>query len=210
MKLIRVQAGVYAVNCYIIYCEEKREGIIVDPGGDVDDILEFVKENDLDIKYLVLTHGHGDHIGGLKGLKEALDAKIAIHEADVEMLKDGNKNLSSQMLMGKVEVEPDIILKEGDIIEFGNEKAKVIHTPGHTLGGICLVIQDNIITGDTLFAGSIGRSDLYGGDFDTLIKSIKDKLMIYPDETKIFPGHGSPSTIGRERRGNPFLSNIQY
>lgn len=207
MKLVRVQAGVYAVNCYIIYCEEKNEGIIVDPGGDADSILEFIKENNLNIKYLVLTHGHGDHIGGLKELKEALDAKIAIHEDDVEMLVDANKNLSTQMAMGKVEVEPDLILKEGSILEFGNEKAEVIHTPGHTLGGICLKIQDNLITGDTLFAGSIGRTDLYGGDFDTIIKSIKEKLMIYPDETKVFPGHGSPSTIGRERTSNPFLNN---
>lgn len=210
LKLIRVQAGVYAVNCYIIYCEDKKEGIIVDPGGDADSILEFVREKDLKIKYIVLTHGHGDHIGGLKELKDALNAKIAIHEDDVEMLRDGDKNLSSKMLMGRVEVEPDLILKEGSILEFGNEKAEVIHTPGHTLGGICLVIQDNIITGDTLFAGSIGRTDLYGGDFDTLMKSIKEKLMKYPDATKIFPGHGSPSTIGREKQSNPFLNNIQY
>ncbi len=205
MKLVRVQAGVYAVNCYIIYCEEKKEGIIVDPGGDVDTILDYIRENGLNIKYLILTHGHGDHIGGLKELKEKLNAKIAIHEEDAEMLKDASKNLSSQMPMQKVELEADILLSEGDIIEFGNEIAKVIHTPGHTRGGICLVINDSIITGDTLFAGSIGRTDLYGGDYDTLIKSIKEKLMIYPDETKIYPGHGSPSTIGKERHRNPFL-----
>lgn len=205
MKLIRIQAGIYAVNCYIIYSEDTNEGIIVDPGGDVDDILDYVRENNLNIKYLVLTHGHADHIGGLKGLKEALGAIIAIHEDDVDMLKDADKNLSSVMAMGKVELEPDILLREGDILEFGNEKAKVIHTPGHTRGSICLEINDVIISGDTLFAGSIGRTDLYGGDYDTLINSIKDKLMTYPDETKVYPGHGSPTTIGRERKYNPFL-----
>lgn len=205
MKLIRIQAGIYAVNCYIIYSEDTNEGIIVDPGGDVDDILDYVRENNLNIKYLVLTHGHADHIGGLKGLKEALGAIIAIHEDDVDMLKDADKNLSSVMAMGKVELEPDLLLREGDILEFGNEKAKVIHTPGHTRGSICLEINDVIISGDTLFAGSIGRTDLYGGDYDTLINSIKDKLMTYPDETKVYPGHGSPTTIGRERKYNPFL-----
>lgn len=205
MKLIRIQAGIYAVNCYIIYSEDINEGIIVDPGGDVDDILDYVRENNLNIKYLVLTHGHADHIGGLKGLKETLGAIIAIHEDDVDMLKDADKNLSSVMAMGKVELEPDLLLREGDILEFGNEKAKVIHTPGHTRGSICLEINDVIISGDTLFAGSIGRTDLYGGDYDTLINSIKDKLMTYPDETKVYPGHGSPTTIGRERKYNPFL-----
>lgn len=205
MKLIRIQAGIYAVNCYIIYSEDTNEGIIVDPGGDVDDILDYVRENNLNIKYLVLTHGHADHIGGLKGLKEALGAIIAIHEDDVDMLKDADKNLSFVMAMGKVELEPDLLLREGDILEFGNEKAKVIHTPGHTRGSICLEINDVIISGDTLFAGSIGRTDLYGGDYDTLINSIKDKLMTYPDETKVYPGHGSPTTIGRERKYNPFL-----
>ncbi|HEY8363432.1 MAG TPA: MBL fold metallo-hydrolase [Tissierellaceae bacterium] len=205
LKLIRIQAGIYAVNCYIIYSEDTNEGIIVDPGGDVDDILDYVRENNLNIKYLVLTHGHADHIGGLKGLKEALGAIIAIHEDDVDMLKDADKNLSSVMAMGKVELEPDLLLREGDILEFGNEKAKVIHTPGHTRGSICLEINDVIISGDTLFAGSIGRTDLYGGDYDTLINSIKDKLMTYPDETKVYPGHGSPTTIGRERKYNPFL-----
>jgi len=109
------------------------------------------------------------------------------------------------MAMGTVEIEPDILLKDGDIIEFGDEKAQVLHTPGHTLGGICIKIGDSIITGDTLFTGSIGRTDLLGGDYDSIINSIKDKLMIYPDDIKVFPGHGAPSTIGRERTSNPFL-----
>ena len=205
MEIIRVPAGVYAANCYIIYSKTTKEGIIVDPGGDADDLVEYIKRNDLSIKHIILTHGHGDHIGGVKELKEALEATIMIHEDDREMLIDGNKNLSTSMAMGTVEIEPDVLLKDGDIIEFGDLKAEVIHTPGHTEGCICIKIGENIITGDTLFAGSIGRTDLFGGNYESIIKSIKEKLMIYPDEIQVFPGHGTPSTIGKERVSNPFL-----
>ncbi len=205
MKIVRIPAGIYAANCYIIYSEATRDGIVVDPGGDVDDILATIKENQLQIKSIVLTHGHADHIGGIVELKKSLSIPVMVHEDDKELLVDGNKNLSSIMAMGAIEIEPDVLLKDGDIIEFRNEKAEIIHTPGHTRGGICIKIGDNIITGDTLFAGSIGRTDLLGGDYDTIIQSIKEKLMIYPDEIKIFPGHGAPSTIGKERVSNPFL-----
>jgi glyoxylase-like metal-dependent hydrolase (beta-lactamase superfamily II) len=121
------------------------------------------------------------------------------------MLVAGSKNLSSIMAMGTITIKPDKLLKDGDKIEFGGLKAKIIHTPGHTPGGICIMIEDNIFTGDTLFAGSIGRTDLLGGDYDKIIKSIKEKLMNYSDNIKIHPGHGTPSTIGRERVSNPFL-----
>ncbi len=205
MKIIRIPAGIYAANCYIIYSESTRDGIVVDPGGDVDEILISIRENKLNIKYIILTHGHADHIGGLVDLKKSLSASVMIHEEDRELLVNGNKNLSSMMAMGTIEIEPDVLLEDGDIIEFGDEKVEIIHTPGHTQGGICIKIGDNIITGDTLFAGSIGRTDLLGGDYETIIKSIKDKLLIYSDDVKIFPGHGVPSTIGRERVSNPFL-----
>lgn len=205
MKIERIPAGIYAANCYIIYSEATRDGIVVDPGGDVDDILATIKENQLQIKSILLTHGHADHIGGIVELKSSLSIPVMVHEDDKELLGDGNKNLSSIMAMGAIEIEPDVLLKDGDIIEFGNERAEIIHTPGHTRGGICIKIGDNIITGDTLFAGSIGRTDLLGGDYDTIIQSIKEKLMIYPDEIKVFPGHGAPSTIGKERVSNPFL-----
>lgn len=205
MKIVRIPAGIYAANCYIIYSEVTRDAIVVDPSGDVDDILSSIRENGLKIKYIVLTHGHADHIGGVKELKKVLSVPVMIHEDDREILVDGNKNLSTIMAMGTVEIEPDILLKDGDIIEFGDEKAQVIHTPGHTRGGICIKIGDSMITGDTLFTGSIGRTDLLGGDYDSIINSIKDKIMIYSDDIKVFPGHGAPSTIGRERTSNPFL-----
>ncbi|MCK9444617.1 MAG: MBL fold metallo-hydrolase [Tissierellaceae bacterium] len=205
MKLLRIPVGIYAANCYIMYSETEKEGIVVDPGGDVDDILNLINKKEINIKYILLTHGHGDHIGGLVELKNILKVPVGIHEDDSFMLKDGDKNLSSQMAIGSVELEPDILLKDKDVLEFGEEKAEIIHTPGHTRGGICIKVKDTIITGDTLFAGSIGRTDLPGGDYDTIIRSIKEKLMIYEDYVKIYPGHGLSSTIGNERKGNPFL-----
>ena len=205
MKIMRIPVGVYAANCYIVYSETTKDGIVVDPGGDVDDLLGFIERKGLKIKDIILTHGHGDHIGGVIGLKDALKANVMIHKDDHELLIDGDKNLSSTMPIGSVAIEADKLLDDGDTILFGDLEARVIHTPGHTKGGICLKINDSIITGDTLFAGSIGRTDLPGGDYETIIKSIKEKLMTYPDDVEVMPGHGGTSTIGRERVTNPFL-----
>lgn len=197
--------GIYAANCYIIYSEKTMDGIVIDPGGDAEEILEKIKEENINIKYIVLTHGHGDHIGGVIDLKNSLKVPLIAHEDEKEMLMDGNKNLSTIMAMGTIEIEPDILVKSGDTIEIGDLKAEVIHTPGHTLGGMCIKIEDDIISGDTLFSGSIGRTDLEGGDYETIIRSIKEGLLVYPDETKVYPGHGTPTTIGKERLTNPFL-----
>ena len=205
MKILRIPAGIYAANCYIIYPEDKKEGIVLDPGGDVEDIITAIDSNGLNIKYIILTHGHADHIGGVKGLKNKLGVPVMIHEKDRELLVDGDKNLSSVMAMATVEIEPDVLLKDGDKIEFGGLTAEVIHTPGHTPGGICLKIGDNLFTGDTLFAGSIGRTDFLGGSYEEIIKSIKEKLIIYPDNTQVYPGHGPSSTIKNEKSSNPFL-----
>lgn len=202
---MRIPAGIYAANCYIVYSENTKDGIVVDPGGDADHILETIEKNKLNINHIILTHGHGDHIGGVTELKNALNVSVMIHEEDAEMLRNGEINLSTTMAMGSVEIEPDKLLKDGDIIKFGDLEAEVIHTPGHTKGGICLKIEDILITGDTLFAGSIGRTDLSGGNYETIISSIKEKLMVLSDNIEVFPGHGGPSTIGRERVRNPFL-----
>lgn len=205
MEIIRMAAGVYAANCYIVYSKETMEGVIVDPGGDVDDILKLVGEKDIKIVGIVLTHGHADHIGGVPELKEKLGVDVMIHEADAEMLADAGINLSSQMPMNTVAVKADRILQDGDIIKIGHGEMLVIHTPGHTRGGISLKVEDNILTGDTLFQGSIGRTDLHGGDLNTILKSIKEKIFAYDRETNIYPGHGAPTNIATEERFNPFV-----
>lgn len=205
MEVIRIPAGIYAANCYLIYDNDTKEGIVVDPGGDEDDIIYKIDDCGIDIKYIVLTHAHADHIAGVKGLKDYTKAPVAVHKDDELLLKDGRENLSSLMAMGTVELLPDILLEESDTIEFGSLVAEIIHTPGHTPGGVSLKIADSIFTGDTLFAGSIGRTDFKYGSYDDIIHSIKTKLVVLPDDTKVYPGHGPSSTIKNEKETNPFI-----
>lgn len=205
MKVIRIPAGIYAANCYIVYSDKTKHGIIVDPGGDSDKILKIIEDKNINIDYIILTHGHGDHIGGVIQLLNELEVPLLVHQDDLDMISDANMNLSNIMPIGSVELEADRLLKDGDSIKFGDLEAQIIHTPGHTKGGICIKIGDNLITGDTLFQGSIGRTDLTGGDYDTIISSIKDRLLNFPEDTIVWPGHGAQSTIGSEKRNNPFL-----
>lgn len=205
MKIVRIPAGIYAANCYLVYCENNKEGIVIDPGGDADVIIEQIENLGLGIKYIMLTHGHGDHIGGISEVKSHTNAPVAIHKEDEYLLNDGNSNLSSMMAMGSMELEANLLLDDGDSMSFGDLTAKVIHTPGHTPGGISIKIKNNLFTGDTLFAGSIGRTDFPGSSYEKIISSINEKLIIYSDDTKVYPGHGPSSTIGREKETNPFI-----
>jgi hydroxyacylglutathione hydrolase len=206
MILMRLVVGPLQVNCYIIADEKTKEAVVIDPGDDATDILKVIKEKGLRVKYIVNTHGHFDHIGANRAIKEATGAEILIHEADAPVLASAPRQ-SAAFGMNSVSSPPaDRYVKHGDIIPAGEVSLKVLHTPGHSPGGISLLEQGMAFTGDALFAGSIGRTDFPGGDLMTLLRSIKTNLMTLPDDTKVFSGHGPASTIGEERQENPFLN----
>jgi len=208
MIIERLPAGVYAANCYLVIDEGTKETIVVDPGGDTEDILHIIESKGLNVKSIILTHGHGDHIGGVLELKKVLNVDVLVHKEDEDMVKDASKNLSNLMPGRAIEFNADRFLKSNEELQLGNSTIKILHTPGHTRGGICLVLDGCVITGDTLFKGSIGRTDLYGGDYDQIISSIVKKLMILPDDYIIYSGHGAPSTIKDEKRRNPFIKGL--
>lgn len=188
MKIKALVVGPIMENCYILYDEQTLEGIIVDPGDEATSILNVVDNLKLHIKYIVNTHGHADHIGANKELGLALKAKLSIHADDACMLTDPHLNLSENGYMGRpiISQPADIILHEGDIISFGNCNLKVIHTPGHTPGGICLVGEGVVMSGDSLFAGSIGRTDFPTGSMTDLISNLKAKILTLDENLTVF------------------------
>lgn len=208
MKVEQQMVGMMGVCCYILSCEQTSKAAIVDPGGDEQRLLELVQASNLEVEYIIATHGHPDHVCGNRRIKEATGAAIVMHEADDDFFsQDQVKNYFS--MLGLEATPPtDIRVKDGDSISFGEVSLKVIHTPGHTPGGMCLYNKPDLITGDTLFVGGIGRTDFPGGSHHELISSIQQKLLKLPPETIVWPGHGyggSRSTIGEEHRSNPYL-----
>jgi glyoxylase-like metal-dependent hydrolase (beta-lactamase superfamily II) len=206
MILKGLEVGGMGSNCYIIACEETMEGAVIDPGGDPTTIMKVVNSEKIKVKYIINTHGHIDHIGGNAKIKELTGAEILIHGNDAKMLTSSVANYS--LLMGRSITSPaaDRLLKDGDVIKIGKTvELQVIHTPGHTPGGICLKTGNILFSGDTLFAGSIGRTDFPGGSYKTLINSITEKLMPLDDSVIVYPGHMQSTTIGFERQHNPFL-----
>lgn len=199
-----LEVGPLGTNCYIIGCEETKIGAVIDPGDEDMRILELLQGLNLNCQHIILTHGHVDHIGAVNEIQESTDAQIYIHEADAERLVDPARY--SLLPVGSLKPKSaNNLLKDGDRIQVGNITLEVIHTPGHTPGGVCLKTEKILITGDTLFAGSVGRSDLPGGSHNELINSIKTKLLVFPNDTAVYPGHGPSSTIGAEKKINPFL-----
>ena len=192
-------------NTYIVESEETKECAIIDPGAEADRILEEVERLGLTVRVILNTHGHGDHIGAVAAIKEATGATYAIHEGDAELLRQDRQWMTQMMPDVKPPPEPDWYVKSDDVIEVGEVKLKVIETPGHTPGGVCYYGDGVVFTGDTLFQGSIGRSDMPGGDGRLLVYGILTRLMVLPADTKVYPGHGPDSTIAREKLTNPFL-----
>jgi glyoxylase-like metal-dependent hydrolase (beta-lactamase superfamily II) len=194
--------GSFGSNCYIVGSESDNAGIIIDPGAEAKHILEEVNKLGLDIMCIALTHGHMDHIGAVKGIKEATGAQVAVHADDAKFLR----RLSLSTLYNRsFPAPPDRLLADGDTINAGDLHFTVLHTPGHSPGGICLLGHGVLFSGDTLFNYGIGRTDFPGGSHSQLINNIRTKLLTLPDDTPVYPGHGPETTVGTERRGNPFL-----
>jgi hydroxyacylglutathione hydrolase len=199
--------GPLQCNCSIIGDEISHEAMVIDPGDDIADVLAVIQKHKLKVKQIVITHAHIDHVGGAMKLRAATGAPILLNHNDYTLLKmlDLQADWIGMQSPGKVEI--DHSLNDQDKVEAGSLIAHVMHTPGHTEGSICLYFpaEQKLIAGDTLFAGSIGRTDLPGGSFEKIMRSLHDKLLSLPDETAVVPGHGPPTSIGAERETNPFL-----
>lgn len=198
--------GAMGANCYLYACMESKKAVIIDPGAEGQKIYRWVSEKGLKIEYILLTHGHVDHIGAVDELRGLFgEAAVGIHAEDAEMLTDARKNLSSYFGPEVVQQKADFLLQDGQELTVGQERLKVLATPGHTPGGVCFLGSEGLISGDTLFAGAIGRTDFPGGSMKQLLKGIREKLLILPEDTRVFPGHGEETTIGEEKGSNPFL-----
>ena len=201
MQIKRIPAGMYAANCYILIDEENKLGCIVDPGGDEGIITEEIEKSNMQVKFILLTHGHLDHVEAVDALKQKYNIPVYISGKDKELMKN------RQSVFGELwnTTEEDKEINDGDVLELGNLKIKCIETPGHTPGGMCFFVEGVVFTGDTLFYGSIGRTDFPGGNHRELINSIKTKLMTLADDIVVLPGHERESKIKFEREHNPFL-----
>ncbi len=203
-----MEVGMLASNCYLVGCSRTRAGVVIDPGAEGDRISREIESMGLSVMAIINTHGHYDHVGGNGRVKASTGAPIILHSADGGVYKNPGFGLSAIL---KKQPKPDKFVADNDTVDFGDLKLTVLETPGHTPGGISLFLNGNdndapmLFSGDTLFNFSIGRFDLPGGSFNQLIDSIKNKLLVLPDNTKVYPGHGPASTIGQEKSLNPFL-----
>ena len=199
--------GPIMANCFILGCEKTREAVVIDPGDEDERILMALADEKLKVKYILNTHGHFDHVAANKPMKEATGADILIHEADAPMLSHLSAMAVSFGLSAEDSPPADKMINEGDIIEFGELSLKVFHTPGHSQGSVSFYAEKEktVFVGDTLFAGSIGRTDLPGGDYNSLISNVRKKLFTLGDKVKVYPGHGPETTIGTEKKFNPFF-----
>lgn len=213
MQITQLTVGSMGVCCYILACDDTNQALAIDPGGDEQLILGHCREKNLQLKMLLCTHGHPDHVAANAALKEATGAEIIMHREDAAFFGKPEVEQYFSMLGLPPSPPPDRLVGDGDIIELGGIKLEVIHTPGHTPGGICLYSAPHLFSGDTLFVGAVGRTDFPGGDTATLVESIRRRLLVLPPDTVVWPGHGyggSRSTIAAEAAENPFLQEKWY
>lgn len=203
--------GMLACNCSILGDEKTGEAVIIDPGDEIERVQEILSRHGLKVRYIVATHAHIDHVGGIEKLKRATGAAVLMHEGDLPLYQNLALQAAWLGVLPPEAVDVDHFLKDGDALKWGPHELRVMHTPGHSPGSLCLHLpgeQARIFSGDTLFQSSIGRTDLWGGSYDQILRSIKTTLLPFPDETPVFPGHGPATTIGAERERNPFLQGI--
>lgn len=209
MKIECMVLGAVATNCYFVINEETKETIVIDPADRADVILKKAAEEGLTLKAVFLTHGHGDHIMAVPELREKTGIPVYACRAEEELLADPGRNLSTGLFGKPLSLKADVLTEDGQELTAAGMKFRVLSTPGHTPGGCCYYSEEEgvLFSGDTLFCGSVGRTDFPGGSMGTLVRSISEKLMPLPDETKVYPGHQEETAIGDERRWNPFIRN---
>jgi len=203
-----IPVGPLQCNCSVIGDEASHEAMVIDPGDDIDEVIALVREHGLTVKQIVITHAHIDHVGGAMKLRTLTGAPIVLNQNDSALLKMLDVQATWIGVAPPGEVKIDHSIAQGDTVHAGSLKASVLHTPGHSEGSVCLYFpaEKKLIAGDTLFAGSIGRTDLPGGSFEKIIDSLHGQVLALPDETVVVPGHGPLTTIGEERENNPFLA----
>ena len=206
MILEIVVVGPLATNCIFLGCEKTKIGAIIDPGDETAVIVKAVEELNLDIKYILLTHGHVDHLAEVQRLKDKFKADFLMHEKDSFLVQHATTQASLYGLDDPGNPTPNRFLTDGDSISIGELKVEVFHTPGHSPGSITYFVEDKLLVGDLIFAGSIGRTDLPGGNYEHLIQSVETKIFTKPDSTQIYPGHGPVTTVGKEKTTNPFFN----
>lgn len=209
MLIITLPLGLLETNCYIVASDGGGAAAVIDPVDDAESIISAAEDEELTITHILLTHGHFDHILALDELKKKTGATVAVHPQDASMLESGRNCLADELGIAYQPSSAEVLLEDGQDIEVGELRIKVLHTPGHTPGGVSFFLADGdekaVFTGDALFSGSIGRTDLPGGSTEVLLQAIRQKLFTLPEETHVYPGHGPSSSIAHEKRHNPFF-----